>query len=214
MPQTLDRPAARPRRRSAPAPRPGYVTAEEYLRREEEAVDTKHEWYDGEVREMPGVSLEHAALEGRILELLGRLIRGKPFVLLTCDLKVRVPDGPYVYPDTAVAPKPVRMEPPIRPGGPRTVLTNPAVIAEVLSGGTEETDRGEKLDGYRTIPSLTDYLLFSQHEPRVDHYRRDGDRWPLTIHTGPDAVVPLPGLGGELAVAEIYAVLDGLTAGE
>ena len=183
-----------------------YVTAAEYLRREETA-DTKHEWYDGEVREMAGASLEHDTLAGEVFFQLKLATRGKPFQVLTSDIKVRIPDGPYVYTDGVVAASPPDMEPPVRPGGPRTVLLNPVAIVEVLSESTEETDRGEKLDGYRRIPSLTDYLMFSQHEPRVDHrHRPAAGRWELTIVRGADASVRLAGLGVEVGMVAVYGV--------
>jgi Uma2 family endonuclease len=50
---------------------------------------------------------------------------------------------------------------------------NPRVIVEVLSGTTEQYDRGLKWEGYQRLPSLTDYLLVSQAEARVEHFRRE-----------------------------------------
>ena len=186
-----------------------YVTAEEYLRREETA-QTKHEWYDGEVREMPGGSLEHSLIANRVSSRLDRAVEGQPFLACNSDIKIRIPDGPYVYADASVAALPPELEPPIRPGGRRTVLCNPVVVVEVLSDSTEDTDRGEKLEGYRRIPSLTDYLLFSQDEPLVEQHRRTGDGWSPLIHAGADATVRLESLGVELRLGDIYSVLDGL----
>ena len=188
----------------------GYVTAEEYLRLEETA-ETKHEWYDGEVREMAGASLEHDILAGEAFHQLKLATRGKPFLVLTSDIKVRIPDGPYVYTDGAVAAVPPDMEPPLRPGGRRTVLRNPVVIVEVLSDSTEETDRGEKLDGYRRIPSLTDYLMVSQNEVRVEHWHRKPDgSWGSAIHQGAEASVAAERVGAELGLGAVYAVLEGV----
>ena len=192
------------------ARRPGYVTAEEYLRREELA-EVKHEWIDGKVREVAGASKLHCKLEWRINLRLGLLFEGLPFEGFTNDVKIRVPDGPYYYCDGCLAASPSEFEPPIRPGGPETVLTNPAVIVEVLSPGTAHIDRGEKLDGYRTIPSLTDYLLFSQDEPHVEHHRRGpGGEWSDDTHRGRDAVLTPAAGGATLGLGTIYKALDGL----
>ncbi len=188
----------------------GYVTAEEYLHWEEFA-ETKHEWIDGEVREVPGASKPHCKLGWKINLRLGLLFESKPYEGFSSDIKVRVPDGPYYYCDGSLAFAPSEFEPPIRPGGPETVLTNPAVIVEILSDGTAHIDRGEKLAGYRTIPSLTDYLLFSQNEPHVVHHRRpaDGD-WAEETHRGRDAVLTLAAGAATLRLDGIYKALDGL----
>lgn len=205
MSATVASPPVRPADR-----RPGYVTAEEYLRREELA-ETKHEWFDGEVRELPGGSIEHSTLGWRICVILDRAFAGRPFLGFSSDVKVRVPDGPYCYADGTVAAIPARFEPPIRPGGKRTVLLTPAVIVEVLSDSTEATDRGEKLDGYRTIPSLTDYLLFSQDGPEVEHHRREpGGEWERIPLSGPEAVATLTAGGATFTLGEVYSVLDEL----
>ena len=45
-------------------------------------------------------------------------------------------------------------------------LLNPTVIFEVLSSSTEGYDRGAKFAHYRTLESLTDYVLISQIEAR------------------------------------------------
>ena len=208
MPKTLAPPPQSDR--LAGASRPGYVTAEEYLRFEETA-ETKHEWYDGEVREMPGVSIEHAMLVPRIEDEVSRALAGLPPIRLSYDLKIRIPDGPYCYCDGVWCAPPPVLEPPVRPGGRRAVLLNPTVIVEVLSDSTEGTDRGEKLDGHRTIPTLTDYLLFSQDGPEVAHHSRPpSGAWKSTAYRGRDATVALAAGGSPLSLGEIYAVLDGL----
>lgn len=38
------------------------------------------------------------------------------------------------------------------------VLTNPALIIEVLSASTESYDRGDKFSAYKSIPALREYL--------------------------------------------------------
>ncbi|MEM9703598.1 MAG: Uma2 family endonuclease [Planctomycetota bacterium] len=195
-----------------PALPSGYVTAEDYLRWEEHA-ETKHEWIDGEIREMAGASEYHAALDRRIGSRLDRAFEGLRFISFSNDIKIRVPDGPYYYADGSLAGLPAEFEPPVRPGTPHTVLTNPAVIVEILSERAAEIDRGEKLDGYRSIPSLTDYLLFSQTEPVVEHHRREpGGDWEQTTYRGPAASVTLAAGGADFTLADVYSVLDGLSA--
>ncbi len=50
-------------------------------------------------------------------------------------------------------------------GDATDVLINTQVIVEVLSESTELLDRGEKFAGYRSLPSLADYLLVLTPEP-------------------------------------------------
>ena len=49
------------------------------------------------------------------------------------------------------------------------VLTNPTLIAEILSPTTEAFDRGDKFTHYKSMPSFTEYLLMAQHRPHVGH---------------------------------------------
>lgn len=59
-------------------------------------------------------------------------------------------------------------------------ITNPVLLVEVLSKSTEKRDRETKAPHYRQIPSLREYLLISQKEPRVEHHLRNGDgSWTL-----------------------------------
>ena len=68
-------------------------------------------------------------------------------------------------------------------------MTNPVLRVEMLSLSTERHDRGEKADHDRRIPSLRDYVLVSQHTPRVEIHAREGD---------------LTAMPGALAVDRVY----------
>ena len=84
------------------------------------------------------------------------------------------------------------------------MLTNPAAVFEVLSDSTERFDRGEKFAGYRSIPSLREFVLISQHERRVEHYaRRDDGAWVLQEIAGNGAVALVS--GGQLELAGLHA---------
>jgi Uma2 family endonuclease len=86
------------------------------------------------------------------------------------------------------------------------VLLNPTVIIEVLSPSTEAYDRSEKFLRCRTeIDSLQDYVLVAQHEPRVEHYRRQpDDTWPMLELRGLEAVLQLPAIACRIPLTEIY----------
>lgn len=175
-----------------------YISPEEYLDRER-AAETRSEWIDGEIREMVGGSHRHSTIAWNIAGELRRLLKGRPFSAHQSDMRVRIPDGPYYYPDVTVAPDPPELE-----DDRKDTLLNPRLIFEVLSPSTEAIDQGTKLDNYRSISTLTDYLLVAQDTPRIDHYHRREDAWRLEIIMEPAASLHLPEIGCELPLAEIY----------
>ncbi|OQX03712.1 MAG: hypothetical protein BWK80_55095, partial [Desulfobacteraceae bacterium IS3] len=73
----------------------------------------------------------------------------------------------FVYPDIMVVCGEIRLA-----ENTRDVITNPVLIIEVLSPGTESFDRGKKFEYYRSIPSLKEYVLVSQEKQIVEVYFR------------------------------------------
>jgi Uma2 family endonuclease len=65
-------------------------------------------------------------------------------------------------------------------------------------------DRGQKAGHYRRIPSLREYLLVSQREPRLELFRRTEDGGWQFFEAGPGAVLELVSIGARLEVDEIY----------
>jgi Uma2 family endonuclease len=88
------------------------------------------------------------------------------------------------------------------------IVTNPLLIVEVLSDSTQGYDRGEKFDHYKTIPTLTDYLLVFPDRAHVLLYTRRNDHWELRDVSGRDNAVSLTSVATTLALADIYALID------
>jgi Uma2 family endonuclease len=178
------------------------VSFAEYVELERTA-DTKHEFLDGQVRAMAGGTLEHAQLAANIIgELRGRLQRG-PCKVFSADARIRVAaTGLATYPDVTVICGPIE-----RDAEDANTATNPTVIVEVLSDSSEAYDRGDKFAHYRQIVSLQTYVLVSQHEPRIEIYRRNADdTWTLgEARPGGDAT--LPGLCS-IPVSAVYADVE------
>jgi Uma2 family endonuclease len=105
----------------------------------------------------------------------------------------------YTYADVAVVCGTPRFD-----DGRRDTLLNPSVLFEVLSDSTESYDRGEKFAHYRTIPSLTDYVLLSQKQVLVEHFQRQDDGGWLLRALGPGDSLALPSIGCEVAVDGFY----------
>lgn len=171
----------------------------EYLAFERRARE-RHEYVGGQLRHRQGANLCHNLIVVQLTTAIHKVIADKPLEGYILDMRVRIPDGPYYYPDAVVAPRPPELE-----DAQQDTLLNPVVVVEVLSPSTEAIDRGEKLDNYRRIPSLIDYLIVFQDQMRVEHYSRmTADEWRLVTHSGSDAAIPLESFGCELRLAEVY----------
>ena len=87
------------------------------------------------------------------------------------------------------------------------------VIVEVLSDSTEAYDRGDKFSQYQGVASVRDYVLASQKEARIEHFRRLADgSWLLKILRPGDRLV-LESIGCELAVERAYLKVFAVAAG-
>ena len=122
--------------------------------------------------------------------------------MFTSYARVRVvATGLATYPDITVICGPIERD----PEDPNTA-TNPTAIVEILSDSTEAYDRGDKFVHYRRIPSLRTYVLVSQHEARIEIYRRNPDEsWTLEdARLGADAKIP------DLCAVPVSAVYAGV----
>lgn len=179
----------------------GRVTPEEYLAFDR-ASEIAHEYVNGEIRAMTGASREHGLIQGAIFAALFNQVRGKPCEVYGHGLRVQVPvTRNYVYPDVAVACGGTQLE-----DDEHDTMLNPSVVIEVLSPSTRHYDRGEKWEMYRRIPTLKDYLLVSQKEPKVERYTRFGEQglWLFGETIGLDGLIELESIGCVLRMADIY----------
>ncbi len=86
-----------------------------------------------------------------------------------------------------------------------THVSDPVVLIEVLSKGTQARDRHEKWTHYQKLPSLKHYVLIERDEPYVDVFSRAGETWSgFAALQGLDAVMRLPAIEFEMPLAEIY----------
>ena len=178
----------------------GMMSEAEYLHFERTSTGPRHEFVDGELIEMSGSSRRHNLIAKRVERALDDLIGDLPFETHRSDLRLRVRNGRHRYPDVMLVPDP----PELLDDEQDTVL-DPVVLVEILSRTTRSEDRGRKLANYRAIPSVTDYLILSQDAPHCEHHVRLGPtRWDVATLAGPDAAVPLAGLGGALVLGPLY----------
>ncbi len=181
-----------------------FITEDEYLRRELEA-EYRSEYFNGEIFAMSGGSEAHALITLNVAATLRAALRGKSCRVYATDLRVRVsPTGLYTYPDViAVCGERKFYE------KQKDTLLNPMAIFEVLSKSTQDYDRGQKFEHYRTLDSLQEYVTIAQDRVHVEHHARQNDnRWLLTEMNALDAVMPLPSLGCEIHLTDIYEDIE------
>jgi Uma2 family endonuclease len=149
-------------------------TLDEYFELERTSEE-RWEYFNGGVFCLSGVSQNHGELETNLISTLNIRLRERGCRVYPANIRVKVPAAPpYRYPDLAVlCDKPI-----FKQIGGVDALTNPTVLAEVLSPSTEAYDRGDKFTYYKSIPSFQEYLLVAQHRAHITHYvRQAGAKW-------------------------------------
>jgi Uma2 family endonuclease len=182
------------------------MTYAEYFAFEDKSAE-RHEFLNGEAFAMGGGTIEHARLIGSAIGALTTALHGRPCCVYSSELRIRIrPTGLTTYPDISV----VCGKAEVDAEDPHAIV-NPTVVVEVLSDSTEAYDRGEKAAHYRHLPSLREYVLVSQHRPRIEVYRKnESGRWELYEYES-GSRVELASVGCTLAVDEVYR--DPLAAG-
>jgi Uma2 family endonuclease len=85
-----------------PAVRRPLLSVEEYLRLEETSP-VKHEYVGGFIHALAGASKRHNQIALNIASRLRDAVRGGPCRVYIGDVKVRVADDVYYYPDVVVS---------------------------------------------------------------------------------------------------------------
>lgn len=166
--------------------------------------DVKHEFLGGEVHAMAGGTTRHSSIATNVTVALGGALRGKPCRTFNSDLKVRIElpgQSRFYYPDAMVVCE-------LRKDSEQW-QDRPSVIVEVLSESTRRIDLTEKREAYLAIPTLRSLVFV---EPELAHatvYRRGASGGFLREeYTGLDAIIPLPEVEIELALAEVYEGIE------
>ncbi|MFO7564384.1 MAG: Uma2 family endonuclease [Enhygromyxa sp.] len=167
----------------------------------EQTSSTKHEFYDGEIYAMAGGTEEHSALAAEILWHLRNAIGDGPCRVHTSDLRVYVESvGLATFPDCSVICGPLVQHEP----SPLSTALNPLVLVEVTSDSSQEYDTGFKLDAYRRIPTLRDYVVVSHRERRITvHHRESSGEWTTTVAIR-GGTVEVRSVGANLIVDQVY----------
>ena len=175
----------------------------------ERRTGERFEYHQGRllsVSMMAGGTHQHSRIGGNIIGAVYRALypdtSREHCGVHSSDLQIYVPRlGRYLYADATV----VCGEPAFDARVP-TAITNPVVVVEVLSSSSAAYDAGVKFDYYSSLPSLRDYVVVSQEDTIVEVRSRGdaGDAWTFAFAQKRAALVRIPSVGVDLALAEVY----------
>jgi Uma2 family endonuclease len=185
-----------------------YYTLEEYFALER-AGEARYEYWDGEILCMIGGSRQHAMISGNVYFKLRSQLNATGCQTFNADMPIKTPTlTPYRYPDASVACGNLVFE----TINGIDVVTNPVLIVEVLSPGTENLARREKRAAYHAIPSMKEILLIAQDMPHVTQLVRQShaltEEWARRDYGDLTAKVELSSIECVLLLGDVYEGVD------
>ncbi len=178
-----------------------YYTLEEYFALEK-VGHARYEYWDGDIVCMDGGTETHGRIGDNICFRLRLQLMERTCEAFSSAVPIRTPTlPPYRYPDVSVACGSV-----FEKILDTDALINPVVVFEVLSPSTQAADRGRKLQAYRAIDTLQEYVLVSQTQPQITHYvKQDNGEWVSYDVAGLTATISLNSIDCSLLLSDIYA---------
>ncbi|WP_026630758.1 Uma2 family endonuclease [Dyadobacter alkalitolerans] len=179
----------------------------EYLELERKA-DYKSEYYQGEIFAMAGASPNHNRIMANLSGEIYMALKGRSCQNFSSDMRLHIPqNGLYTYPDIIIlCGKPEFSQ------NDKDTLINPSVIIEVLSKSTSAYDRGDKFRLYRSIPTLTDYILVDSLSISVEVFQKNEDgTWLLNSEINNiNERITLTNINVQIELKDVYARTIGL----
>lgn len=170
-----------------------------------QSSDVKLEYVDGEIVAMAGAQPEHNLVCVSLTGLLFECLKRKGCYIFSSDQLIKV-EGceSFYFPDLVI----VCAKPEYALSGTGLkALTNPEVIIEILSPGTEVTDRVRKMDCYKTLESLKEYVLVSSTKKQVEVIKKlTQAEWLHHTYTQSEEQVLINGC--EILLEDIYRQVD------
>lgn len=173
------------------------ITRDDYLALDQNSLDARYEYLEGELRMLAGGSANHSTITTNLTSILHRLVENGPCKVYNSDMKLQLSESRYVYPDITVTCDP-------RDQAPEDEMTHfPSVVVEVLSPSTVSVDRGKKLLYYQAHPTIQAYLLVDSQSILIESYQRAKGIWTFSTHELEDEP-ELACLGVRFSVSDVY----------
>ena len=181
-----------------------HYSPEEYLDLEVNS-DIRHEYINGVIIPMTGGTPNHNQIALNFSGTLNFLLKRQPYRVFVTDQRLWIPDKCiHTYPDIMVIQNPLVYE-----EGRKDTLTNPVMIAEVLSKSTSSNDRDQKFAAYRTIHTLEEYILIDQYTMHIEQYwKTDNNKWIFSEFTDENTSLNLASVSCQILLADIYDKVD------
>lgn len=181
-----------------------YYSTEEYLEFEINS-DEKHEYIVGEIVPMTGATPNHNKIALNLAGSLNFILKNQSYQVFVSDQRVWIPNKKiYTYPDVMVVNGELQFQ-----EGRKDTITNPMIIAEVLSKSTKNYDLVQKFAAYRTIPTFQEYVLIDQYSMNIEHYRKtNNNEWLFSEYQGENTLLSLACISFEINLKNIYAKVD------
>lgn len=167
-----------------------------------ETQEGRYELVEGSVMMQAGATRDHERVAKRVFASLYAQIDETSFDVNKGDFGVRIRPGSgkgsILYPDVLVDLQSAR--------GDEQATVTPVVVIEVLSRSTDYADHVAKLAKYKTLETLTQYVVFAQKHPMAYVWTKRQDGWPTepTKIEGQEGSVSLPAVNAVVPLAEIY----------
>lgn len=177
-----------------------YYTPEEYLDFEVNSEE-RHEYINGEIVLMAGGTPNHNQIAGNFYAALNFALKRQPYRVFVTHQRLWIPRKRiHTYPDVMVVQGELQLQ-----EGRRDTITNPLIIAEVLSDSTRNYDKDVKFSAYRTIPIFQEYLLLDQYTMHVEQFfKTDNKRWTFVEYDDADEMISLNSIDFQITLADIY----------
>jgi Uma2 family endonuclease len=177
-----------------------YYSPAEYLEFEVNS-DIRHEYIDGLIIPMTGGTPDHNQIALNFSGTLNFLLKRQPYRVFVTDQRLWIPNRRiHTYPDIMVVQTPLVFE-----EGRKDTITNPVMIAEVLSNSTKSYDKDEKFAAYRTIPSFQEYILINQYTMHVEqYYKTDNNKWIFSEYSNSQDSLNLASIACQISLEDIY----------
>ncbi|MTJ52628.1 Uma2 family endonuclease [Anabaena sp. UHCC 0253] len=181
-----------------------YYSPEEYLEFEVNS-ELRHEYIDGLIIHKTGETPNHNKIAGNLYVAIHFALKCQPYEVYDTDQRLWIPKRQiHIYPDVMVVQTPL-----VFAEGRNDTITNPVMIAEVLSKSTKGCDRDEKFAAYRTIASFQEYILIDQYTIHVEQYvKTDNRKWMFLEYENINDTLNLTSIPGQISLADIYEKID------
>lgn len=171
-----------------------FYSPNDYLADELNRV-TKHEYLNGSIYAMAGASRNHQHIMMNVGGLFRQHLRGTPCAAYASDMKIKIGDLAFFYPDVVVACD-------NQTDSDAYYTETPKIIVEVLSKSTRRHDETTKRRLYQSLPSLQEYVLIEQDIADVTVLRRREGWMPRHYFLGDD--ITFESIALTLPVEDIY----------